>query len=514
LATATPVQLHPVEAWDLLSLLAEGSDSVLGHREWRNSRWWQASRCLAASTGEMQIPDSPPDAWEWVRDPLPAADEDPVFMLIRNRLEMDPTDWVKYARDYADIPVPVRRTRIEPDLFPTFFERHNPLLRCIVRRTRQYLEDEINPVTREPWLPRVGVQLYGESTASAVVMTPLLADAYREAEAFCKLLAGRVRSAGFFKTLLLRRLGSSIQAGRVTVERLLSRDDTEDDDLNDETEEEALGASSETDLHDFSYAELQSLHRCMELLATNREPDPKLATVRAYLLGTAPGVTERWLDRGCVLFSQYYDTVRWVGEKLAADTAFAGVDIGLYAGSGKSGVWSNGHFTRCDREVLKQRVREGTLTLLLGTDAASEGLNLQRLGTMIHIDLPWNPTRLEQRKGRIQRIGQRFAEVWVANLRYRGSVEDRVHELLSQRLEAIHELFGQIPDVLEDVWVDMAIGEEAEASKLIEKTEAVRRNPFDQKYSKVTDIDWETHHTVLDPIGIQEEMQKGWSAQA
>lgn len=52
-------------------------------------------------------------------------------------------------------------------------------------------------------------------------------------------------------------------------------------------------------------------------------------------------------------------------------------------------------------------IEDGTLRLLLGTDAASEGLNLQRLGTLIHIDLPWNPTRLEQRKGRIQRIGQR-----------------------------------------------------------------------------------------------------------
>ena len=43
-------------------------------------------------------------------------------------------------------------------------------------------------------------------------------------------------------------------------------------------------------------------------------------------------------------------------------------------------------------------VRRGELRLLLGTDAASEGLNLQRLGTLINLDLPWNPTRLEQRK--------------------------------------------------------------------------------------------------------------------
>ena len=106
---------------------------------------------------------------------------------------------------------------------------------------------------------------------------------------------------------------------------------------------------------------------------------------------------------------------------------------------------------------MKERVADGSLTLLLGTDAASEGLNLQRLGTLINIDLPWNPTRLEQRKGRIQRIGQVRDEIWIANLRYKDSVEDRVHQALADRLEAIHGVFGQIPDTLEDVWVEVAM---------------------------------------------------------
>lgn len=79
------------------------------------------------------------------------------------------------------------------------------------------------------------------------------------------------------------------------------------------------------------------------------------------------------------------------------------------------------------------------------------GLNLQRLNTLINWDLPWNPTRLEQRKGRIQRIGQLSDTVLVYNLRYGGSVEDRVHQILSSRLQDIHTLFGQVPDVLEDV---------------------------------------------------------------
>jgi superfamily II DNA/RNA helicase len=168
-----------------------------------------------------------------------------------------------------------------------------------------------------------------------------------------------------------------------------------------------------------------------------------------------------------------------------------------------------GHFQRCERDELKARVRAGELKLLLGTDAASEGLNLQRLGTLINIDLPWNPTRLEQRKGRIQRIGQARSEVWVANLRYGGSVEDRVHQVLADRLASIHQLFGQIPDTLEDVWVQVALKQDEEAQRLIDRTTATR-NPFDAKYSKVEDADWETCSLVLDPLAVREQLSRGW----
>jgi hypothetical protein len=185
------------------------------------------------------------------------------------------------------------------------------------------------------------------------------------------------------------------------------------------------------------------------------------------------------------------------------------MDIGLYAGSNRSGFWRNGKFQRCDRSVLKSRVRSGDLKLLLGTDAASEGLNLQRLATLINIDLPWNPTRLEQRKGRIQRIGQVRPEVWIANLRYRDSVEDRVHQVLADRLQAIYGLFGQIPDTLEDVWVQVAMHDEQAARRLIDRTMSTR-NPFDMKYSRVEDEDWETCATVLNSVAIRELLSRGW----
>ena len=405
--------------------------------------------------------------------------------------------------------------QLQNNVLPNFGEQFNPLLRCIVRRTRGYLEEMINPATGGYYLPRVAVRLFGEDANSSLGLGSYLGDAYREAEEFCRLLQQRIRGAGFFKTLLLRRLGSSMEAGRNTVIKLLGHhadelSDEDDDDADDEYGNQAgRPAQADSEFKNFTVAEIASLNRCLALLRQGGNNDPKLEALVGYLMGTRSGVEKRWLDLGCILFSQYYDTVRWVGDELSKRAEFAGLEIGLYAGSNRSGLWIEGKFQRCEREVLKARVRAGEIKLLLGTDAASEGLNLQRLGTLINIDLPWNPTRLEQRKGRIQRIGQARSEIWIANLRYRDSVEDRVHQVLADRLESIHQLFGQIPDTLEDVWVKIALEGEQEARQLINRTTATR-NPFDAKYSKVEDADWETCSLVLEPRAVKEQLSRGW----
>ena len=517
LATATPVQLHPIEAWDLLHILSHGNDGVLGGRT-RSSPWYQPSRCLEIATGQQIVPLDPFDGWQFVRDPLPARSEDPAFDKIRRNLDADDKRWQFRPEALDKLSPAIKRVQLENSVLPGYGDRFNPLLRCIVRRTRGYLEETINPATGGYFLPRVEVKLFGEDDTGALTLGGYLLEAYQEAEKFCQLLQKRIRGAGFFKTLLLRRLGSSMEAGRRTVTKLLGQDleefGEEEDDFEDEAEDELQvrvnhANHAESEFKNYTIDEVTSLNRCLALLKQGGNRDPKLEALVGYLLGTRPDVERRWLDLGCILFSQYYDTVRWVGEELAKLPEFAGMEIGLYAGSNRSGVWREGRFQRCERETLKARVRAGELKLLLGTDAASEGLNLQRLGTLINIDLPWNPTRLEQRKGRIQRIGQIRSEVWIANLRYRESVEDRVHQVLADRLAAIHGLFGQIPDTLEDVWVQVALDNEDQARQLIDRTTATR-NPFDAKYSKVEDADWETCSSVLDPMTVGELLRNGW----
>jgi superfamily II DNA/RNA helicase len=234
------------------------------------------------------------------------------------------------------------------------------------------------------------------------------------------------------------------------------------------------------------------------------EEDPKLDTILNYL------EHHGFAEKGCILFSQYFDTAWYVGEKIVA--AYPDQQIGLYAGSGKSGIWIEGSFHRREREEIKAEVKDRSIRLLIGTDAAAEGLNLQSLGTLINIDLPWNPTRLEQRKGRIQRIGQTRDTIEILNLRYKDSVEDKVHERLSSRLEAIHQLFGQIPEVLQNVWITAAIDNLEEAEKYIDNYQKDAKNPFQGRYEQMDGVpqDWETWKEVVNKHEKLAELRKGW----
>lgn len=498
LATATPVQLHPIEAWDMLKILATGNEMVLG-TEW--SEWNRADRAIPVVMGEEEIPEELGEAWRWIRNPMPPAMESRDFKLLRRKLGLKDTDFVADG-DSLEYLRPPEITRLR-NVIPGFGRTYNPFIRHIVRRTREFLEETIDPATGEPYLKPVRVKLFGEGANEAIILPPYLQDAYRAAEEFCNLLSKRVRGAGFLKTLLLRRIGSTIYAGRQTTEKMLNEWGTEENIVNGallEEEDDAVVHADRENMKNITDIERSALSRCLKALDASQDRDPKYQQVKEHLIG------QGWIKKGCIIFSQYFDSIWWLAGQLSAEMHDEA--IGIYAGGANSGIMLSGIFNRISRDELKAKISTGEIRLLLGTDAASEGLNLQRLGTLINLDLPWNPTRLEQRKGRIQRIGQVRDEIYVYNMRYQGSVEDRVHELLSSRLEDIHGLFGQIPDVLEDVWIDVVSGEVEEARKLIESVHP--KHPFDEKYNRVSDIDWESCATVLDEEDKKKVLAEGW----
>ncbi|MGI8932513.1 MAG: DUF1156 domain-containing protein, partial [Phormidesmis sp.] len=178
---------------------------------------------------------------------------------------------------------------------------------------------------------------------------------------------------------------------------------------------------------DLAIAEQEALHDLINALKGMQGEDPKLKAVKHYL------AQENWVQHGCIIFSQYYDTAAWVAENLAA--LFPDQLIGLYAGADKSALFRGPENpNRAKRETLKKMVEDQAIRIMVATDAACEGLNLQRLGTLINVDLPWNPTRLEQRIGRIKRFGQTRPTVDRLNLVYQSTVDENIYERLSARM--------------------------------------------------------------------------------
>ena len=500
LATATPVQLYPVEAWDLLYILSQRDESVLGSQFslWRT----QANSAIDYVMQKNQLGRFDRDVVDWVRNPFPPSEEDEaVFGRLRRRFEMQENDFVvPYEKIVALKGTPDDR-RFGRIMDSGFMTNHNPFIRKIVRRTRDFLENTTNPETGEPYLKAVKVRLLGETDKDAIVLPPYLQEAYDNAEQFSELLQQRVKGGGFLKTLLLRRVGSTMIAGKNTAEKMLNNwgDTLEEND--EEFDDFEVEIETKNEIKNLTDDERQCLIRFINTLDVNKDNDPKYELVLNLLLKGS------WLGRGCMIFSQYFDSAYWVAENLSND--IEGEKIGIYAGGDKSGLIINGIFERRPKEEIKAMVKRRELKILVGTDAASEGLNLQSLGTLINLDLPWNPTRLEQRKGRIQRIGQVYDEIYIYNMRYKDSVEDRVHSILSSRLESIHGLFGQIPDVLQDVWVNVALNDIQEAQQKIDSVP--NHHPFDLRYHvNVGKVDWETCVNVLDSTEKRKHLMTGW----
>ena len=164
-----------------------------------------------------------------------------------------------------------------------------------------------------------------------------------------------------------------------------------------------------------------------------------------------------------------------------------------------------------NRELLLEKVVQGRLKLLVGTDAASTGLNLQKLGCLINLDLPWNPTLLEQRKGRVQR-GTLAKRIPFYNMRYDKGAELKLFETLSGRIQEITAIFGTIPDFIVDQWVtDMLDDKEWDANTVLTIIAERDKNPFTLKETTESlDADWDGTAEVLNQAEAMRELMGGW----
>ena len=292
----------------------------------------------------------------------------------------------------------------------------------------------------------------------------------------------RAGTVGFALTILQRRLASSpeaiYQSLRRRKERLESRlrelqllqrssqvassltasvpewDDEFIADLDEAPDEEIVAAEEEildrataARTVDELQAEIQSLRRLESLARAVRVggEDKKWQELSALLnrLFTASpeGAEEQFVPsphQKLVIFTEHRDTLNYLHQRITT-----------LLGRQEAVVMIHGGIGREDRRAIQDSfLHDPEVLILLANDAASEGINLQRAHLMVNYDLPWNPNRIEQRFGRIHRIGQtEVCHLW--NLIAEETREGDVYRTLLEKLEEARKaLGGQVFDVL------------------------------------------------------------------
>jgi len=255
--------------------------------------------------------------------------------------------------------------------------------------------------------------------------------------------------------------------------------------------------------------EAKYLHTIVQELSRPEARDPKLKAVKHFLTSfRSEGKT--WLEHGCIIFSQYYDTAYSLGKELAK--SLTGEVVSVYAGAGKSGLFRGENFASVEREEIKNAVKRRDIRLIVATDAACEGLNLQTLGTLITVDLPWNPSRLEQRLGRIKRFGQARRNVDMLNLVYHETQDEKVYEVISRRMKDRYDIFGGLPDTIEDDWIESV----EKLEEMMDKYIHLRRQAhdvFEMRYRTTIDPDrdrWELCSRVLARRDVVDRLSMPW----
>lgn len=146
------------------------------------------------------------------------------------------------------------------------------------------------------------------------------------------------------------------------------------------------------------------------------------------------GLLRRHLDRGekVVVFTAYRQTLALLEDALAE----AAVPAAIYHGA----------LTRAEKERAVTAFRD-EVPVLLTTEAAGEGRNLQFCHVMVNVDLPWNPMRIEQRLGRLHRIGQE-SDVVLTNLVGRGTIEEHILTVLESKINLFELVVGELDMIL------------------------------------------------------------------
>ena len=296
-----------------------------------------------------------------------------------------------------------------------------------------------------------------------------------------ELIGDRKNSVGFALTSLQRRLASSPEAISVSLTRRRERLENRLREAKLDQRGQALGLSylaeavPPQDEDDLTAEEQENLEETLLDEATAARSIQELEGEIEILKGlevqaralVASGVDRKWEElseilqthpemrgpggvmRKLIVFTEHRDTLNYLQRKITG-----------VLGSQEAVVTIHGGTHRDERKKAQGLFRsDKAVRVLVATDAAGEGVNLQNANLMVNYDLPWNPNRLEQRFGRIHRIGQaQICHLW--NLVAKETREGEVYHRLLKKLEVENEaLQGRVFDILGEVFEETSLKE-------------------------------------------------------
>lgn len=436
LLSATPMQTHPWEPWDLLAVLGEGGAWLAEFGPVR-----QYYRAIAA------VEDG--------RCDLETAERAAALVAADTAFPKPPGDgtWAGDAKAVSERLA--FATTVERGNLADWLRQGSPLARRMHRSSRRTLRayHEMGLLPEPPPGRHVEDIVFDfEDPAERRVYESITGYIDRRFEVLEREKPGK----GFVMTVYRRRAASSPLALKRSLERRRSGLERvanqyaysaalEDEDVPERLDEEDLPEAEATGVsaaypedRQAAREELAEVDKVLEKLADLGERDSKQERFFEILRA----VTDD--GRPALVFSEYWDTLDYLREALVS---CYGTGLGCYSGAGGQ-VWDGQEWRTVGKDGITRALRDGELQVLICTDAASEGLNLQAAGALINYDLPWNPSRVEQRIGRIDRIGQKHPTVRVVNLYLKNSVDDKVYGALHRRCGLFEHFIGPMQPVL------------------------------------------------------------------
>lgn len=396
LLSATPIQLHNKDLFHLLNLI----DSENFRFEFAFQRVLEANQPLIKLASRLRREILPVESF---KEGLQECRSHPLFLTNRQL-------------EYLEENPPSGKELSEPagrESLATRIERVNLLAR-VVNRTRKRDVQE-NKVLRNPYAPQV-------------IMNETEQEFYNDVTQIVREYCTRKElSDGFILTIPQRQLCSSMPAAyRAWVKK-----------LTDEYDEDLIFESGVQEEEKKKKAEVGPLIRELSDAAGRictyeqlREGDTKFHV----LLEQLRKYWSQYPDKKVILFSYYRETLFYLQERLQEEKIETMLLIG--------GMKESKH------EMIERFRQDGNIKILLASEVASEGVDLQFSSFLINYDLPWNPMRVEQRIGRIDRIGQSEAKINIFNFFYADTLDDRIYTRLYDRLDIFQSALGDIEAVL------------------------------------------------------------------